>query len=200
MTNQIVIGMESGRGKLGEAELILIRHGETDSPGALNGRTDVGLAERPTALTFDPGTLWSSPAKRALETAGGLFPGQAVKQDHRLWEQDFGAWDGVPFDALPDTGNLSLEELAVLQPEGGESHKQMLARISPALQEAIQVAVSSDTRVTIVAHAGTVRAALFLAMKSEAAPLAFQIAHLRATRFRCYPGGLAVRSVNEVLT
>lgn len=177
----------------------MIRHGATDSPAALNGRTDVGLAEQPSALSFDPGMLWVSPARRARETAEGMFPGRDMREDARLWEQDFGVWDGKPFSELPDTGRLTLDELAQLRADDGESHVDMLARVQPALEEAVSVAISRSARVTIVAHAGTVRAALALAMKAGAATLAFQIEHLRATRFRCYSGGMAVRSVNETL-
>ncbi len=199
MTNQIAVGMKSGRREVGTAELIVIRHGATASPGTLNGRTDVGLATRPAPLAFDPGVLWTSPARRARETVAGLFPGREAQEDVRLWEQDFGVWDGVAYSDLPDTGDLSLEALAALKADGGESHIEMAARVRPVLEAASGLALTEDTRVTIVAHAGTVRAALALATGSEAAGLAFQIAHLGATRFRCYPGGLAVLSVNEVL-
>lgn len=176
----------------------MIRHGATDSPGTLNGRTDVGLAARPAPVSFNPGVLWVSPARRARETAAGLFPGWEAREDARLREQDFGTWDGVAYGELPDTGDLSLDALAGLKAEGGESHAEMVARVRPALETASAQALKEGTRVTVVAHAGTVRAALALAMGSEAAALAFQIAHLGATRFRCYSGGLAVLSVNEV--
>ena len=200
MTNQIAVGMKSGRRDLGPAELIVIRHGETDSPGTLNGRTDVRLAALPAPLAFDPGVLWTSPARRARETVAGLFPGREAREDARLWEQDFGVWDGAAYSDLPDTGDLSLPELSALKVEGGESYAEMVARVRPALEAASAQALNEETRVTVVAHAGTVRAALSLAMGSEAEALAFQIAHLGSTRFRCYPGGLAVLSVNEVLT
>ena len=56
-------------------------------------------------------------------------------------------------------------------------------RIGPALQE---IAAARD--VTIVAHAGTVRAGLALAVGATAA-LAFEIAPLSVTRLRALPGG-----------
>ncbi|MEM6761218.1 MAG: histidine phosphatase family protein, partial [Pseudomonadota bacterium] len=75
----------------------------------------------------------------------------------------------------------------------------MLARVQPAIREAADLAIAENTRVAIVAHAGTVRAALALAMETAAPALAFQVTHLGAARFRCFPGGLAVTVVNEVL-
>ena len=181
------------------AELILIRHGETDSPDTLNGRTDVGLAARPGPVALDVGAVWVSPASRARETAAGLFPGRGVTEDERLWEQDFGVWDGVAYADLPDFGELSLADLAILKSENGESFSEMVGRVRPALEAAAALALQQERRVAIVAHAGTVRSALAVAMRAEAAALAFQVPYLGATRLRCHPGGFAVTAVNEVL-
>lgn len=182
-----------------EAELILIRHGPTLRPEALHGRTDIGLKARPAPVSLEIEGLWVSPAARARETAMGLFPGATPREDARLWEQDFGSWEGMLYSDLPDVGALPRDELAVLTGEGGESFSSMVARVRPALEEAASEAIGRGSRVAVVAHAGTVRAALTLAMGEVSAALAFQIAHLGATRFRCYPGGLAVTAVNEVL-
>lgn len=184
---------------MARAELIVIRHGETDSPGTLNGRTDVGLAARPGPVALAVDVVWSSPARRARDTAAGLFPGMAVHADARLWEQDFGVWDGRAFADIPDLGALSQAELADLKGDGGESFREMVSRVRPAIEEAARLAQGEDARIAIVAHAGTARAALAIAIGAEAAALAFQIAYLGATRLRCFPGGFAVTSVNEVL-
>lgn len=192
--------MKSGCGALRGGELIIIRHGATDSPGTLNGRTDVGLAATPKPLALEIGAVWVSPARRARETAAGLFPGIAPVEDARLWEQDFGVWDGRAFADIPDVGELSREDLAALRAEGGESFHDMVARVRPALEEAAALAQNTAHPVAVVAHAGIARVALAMAMGADAAALAYQIAHLGATRLTCYPGGFAVTAVNERLT
>lgn len=180
-------------------ELIVVRHGKTVSPATLNGRTDVALAERPAPVALVPQVLWVSPAERARETAAGMFPGVVQKADARLWEQDFGVWDGAPFADLPDIGEKSLAELADLKAEGGESFHDMQARAEPALRQAADLAMSADVPVVVVAHAGIVRVALATAMGNAPAALAFQIRYNGATRITCTPGGFAVTAVNERL-
>ncbi len=180
-------------------ELILIRHGKTDSPGRLNGRTDVGLSAQPGRLKMPVATVWTSPARRARQTGEALFPGVSLQEDARLWEQDFGSWDGMAYAELPDLGDLSRAELADLKSDGGESFRDMVRRVRPAVEVLAETALSEQWPVVIVAHAGTVRAALACATGDVEGALAFEIDHLRATRLRCYSGGLAVTSVNEAL-
>lgn len=191
--------MKSGRVRLGGGELIIIRHGETDSPGTLNGRTDVGLAAHPAPVSLGVGAVWTSPAARARDTATALFPHIAIKEDPRLWEQDFGAWDGMAYGDLPDVGDRSLPQLVELKAEGGESFAELVARAGPALDEIAGIARRSEKPVAIVAHAGIVRVALARATGSPAAALAFQVSYLGATRLICHAGGFAVTAVNERL-
>lgn len=181
-------------------ELIVIRHGRTVSPETLNGRTDVALAKRPAPVSLEIGGLWVSPAIRARETAAGLFPNRPHEVDARLWEQDFGALDGIAFTDLPDIGALSKPELAELRSDRGESFHDMAARAEPALREAAALALDSEAPVAVVAHAGIVRVALAMAMEAAPAALAYQIAYEGATRIRCFEGGFAVTSVNERLS
>lgn len=181
-------------------QLILIRHGPTDRPGRLCGRTDVGLAldvSFPDASGLGAvDALWVSPAKRAVQTAAGLWPGVSMQQDARLWEQDFGGWEDMLYSDLPDVGVLSRGELADLTGPGGESFRDVVARTRPAFNE---VAAHAGT-VAIVAHAGVIRSALALALDAEEAALAFEIDHFSTTRLRCLAdGGFSVMSVNETL-
>ncbi|MGR3513723.1 MAG: histidine phosphatase family protein [Paracoccaceae bacterium] len=177
-----------------------MRHGKTVSPGTLNGRTDVALAARPAPVTLEPFAVWVSPARRARETAAGLFPKAAIKADDRLWEQDFGRFDGVAFADLPDLGALSKADLADHTPEGGESFQDMAARATPALREAADLALGAERPVVVVAHAGILRAALAMAMEAPAAALAFQIDYLGAVRLLCLDDGFAIMAVNERLS
>ena len=64
-------------------------------------------------------------------------------------------------------------------PPGGESFADLCARIAPALAR-----LADGGRVTVVAHAGTVRAALALALGAVPPALAFEVAPLSATSVR----------------
>ena len=108
-----------------------------------------------------------------------------MREDARLWEQDFGDWDGRPYADLPDIGNLDRAALADHRPKGGESFADMVARVAPALREAGRQAREADAPIAVVAHAGTVRAGLALATGDMPGALAFEVGHLSATRLRC---------------
>lgn len=176
-------------------ELILIRHGVTAAPDCLNGRTDVALGdgevENRTALR---GTLQgidqiiTSPAKRCVQTAELIWGQGTWPQDTRLWEQDFGAWDGLPYTQVPDIGDLDQKALAAHRPPEGESFLDLCARVAPALTEAVAQG-DEDRPLAVVAHAGVIRAALAMALESPANCLLFEIAPLSITRLRCLPRG-----------
>ena len=184
-------------------EILLIRHAPADHGGRLVGRTDVpAVLPEAAALAFARRAVdgdWSvvsSPARRCRETASALFPDAGVRIDPALWEQDFGVRDGGPLDAMPDLGALDRAALAAWRPEGGESFADMVARVTPALQA---LAAGDAARVAVVAHGGTVRAALGWALGSVAAGLAFEVAPLSATWLVAAPGGIAIRRVNVAL-
>lgn len=180
-------------------ELILIRHAPAVTGGRLCGRTDVvadcGDGEALGALRAALGTprrLVTSPALRCRQTAAALWPGAAAEVDAALWEQDFGAWEGLALADLPDLGPLEAGALAAHRPPGGESFADLCTRVRPAL-----IRLAGAGTVTVVAHAGTVRAGLALALGAEAPALAFEVAPLSVTRIRALPGGAwSVGSVN----
>ncbi|MFZ1661894.1 MAG: histidine phosphatase family protein [Paracoccaceae bacterium] len=174
----------------GATELRLIRHAPALNGGRLCGRTDVDadcsdqrILDTVRRKVGTPNRLVISPAVRCRQTVSALWGDCLHDLDHRLWEQDFGGWEGLPYADLPDLGPLSGDALAAHRPPGGESFADVCERIGPALQE---IAAARD--VTIVAHAGTVRAGLALAVGATAA-LAFEIAPLSVTRLRALPGG-----------
>lgn len=196
--------MESPLMLLIATKLILIRHATAATGGRLCGRTDVPLQDLdPQAVARVAGALGDvshvvvSPALRCRQTAAGLFPGLTPAQDARLWEQDFGVEDGLPFVDLPDLGVLSRDALAARRPPGGESYADMVARVWPALQDAVTQTLNGGT-VVIVAHAGTVRAGLAIAIGSPAAALAFEVAPMSMTKLQCYPDGWSVISANVI--
>lgn len=186
----------------GATEVMLIRHAPAQHGGRLAGRRDVP-ADLPEAAVLaglraaiGQARLVASPALRCRETAQALWPEVAPALDPRLWEQDFGAWEGVEFTALPDLGALALADLAAHCPPGGESFADTCARVAPALRE---IAGQGGGRVAVVAHAGVVRAGLALATGQVAAALAFQVAPLSVTTLWALPGGQwSVAGVNRV--
>jgi len=163
-------------------ELILIRHAPALAGGRLCGRSDVaadcGDGRRIAAL----GAALGRPAR---QTAAALWPGLATTEDAALWEQDFGEWEGRALADLPDLGTLPAAALADHRPPGGESFADLCARVQPAL---VRLADGAGP-VAIVAHAGTVRAGLALALGASAPALAFAVAPLSATRISALPAG-----------
>lgn len=185
-------------------ELLMIRHAPVVADGRLAGRRDVAAdfsAVSLAGLTAEivGAALVASPARRCLDTAAALCPGQTPETDPRLWEQDFGAWEGLPFADLPDLGPLTGAALAAHRPPGGESFANLCARVAPALE----ALAARGGRVAVVAHAGVVRAALARAMGdvagNGAGALAFQVAPLSLTRIIAAPGGWSIACVNRVL-
>ena len=171
--------------------LLILRHAPLAVPG-LAGRRDVDAdcSDR-AALDWaarqlrDAGAVWASPALRCRQTGAALalFP----EYHPALWEQDFGAWE-EPGAAIPDLGALPVADLAAHRPPGGESFSDMCARVQPHLAQA-------QGTVAIIAHAGTARAALAMAVGPAA--LSFSIAPLSLTILTRTPGGWAVEAVNR---
>lgn len=183
-------------------ELILIRHAPACDGGCLAGRRDVSARIPPDRVLADlrlrigAARLVASPALRCLQTAAALWPDQTPAQDARLWEQDFGSWEGVAYGDLPDLGPLAASELARYRPPQGESFVDLCARVQPALTDL----AGQGGRIAVVAHAGVVRSGLAHALGSIPAALAFQVAPLSITRLVVPSGaaGWSVACVNSV--
>ncbi len=183
-------------------EFHLIRHAPSDAAGRLTGRSDVA-ARLPEARVFTalrtalpgPDARIVSPALRCRQTAAALYPGAEFTTDPRLWEQDFGQWDGADAASVPDLGPLSGAALARHRPPGGESFEDLCARAAPAFTD-----FATGGAVVIVAHAGIVRAALGLALGSAAAALAFEVSPLSVTHLRRMgDGSWSVACVNRTI-
>lgn len=176
-----------------ETDLLLIRHAPVTGTG-LCGRRDLpadcsasaaldGLRTMLARPEIRPARTITSPALRCRQTAAalGLAP---LGEDARLWEQDFGDWEGA--GDLPDLGAMSPAALAAHRPPAGESFVDLCNRAQPALRDLGRV----GGRVAIVAHAGIVRAALALALGGPGPALSFEVAPLSLTWLRALPGGV----------
>ncbi|WP_315764509.1 histidine phosphatase family protein [Sphingomonas sp. Y38-1Y] len=91
--------------------IYLVRHAAHDEVGrVLSGRSEIALnaagraeaaalAAHLSSLSID--AVFSSPRRRAVETAAIVAPGRAPVIEAALDEIDFGDWTGQRFDALP---------------------------------------------------------------------------------------------------
>lgn len=182
-------------------ELLLIRHAPALSEGRMAGRRDVaaelGDASAFKVLSAMVGPverIVASPARRCVQTVHALFEDAQPKLDPRLWEQDFGAWEGLPYADLPDLGPLSGTELASHRPPEGESFADLCTRTIPALEELIR----QPGRIAVIAHAGTVRAGLAMALGDVGAALRFSVEPLSLTRLRWLGDEWSIAGVNQM--
>ncbi len=176
-------------------ELLFVRHAPSDPPGKLYGRTDVpadvtnGAEIAAVRQAAGAVTRWiSSPAVRCRQTLAAIWGDEApTTEDPRLWEQNFGEWDGLAHEQVPDIGELMPAALADHCPPGGESFRDVCRRVHPKLRDV--VAQAQGNRVAIVAHAGVVRAAIALALDASkydapALALSFDVQPLSLTVLR----------------
>jgi len=182
-----------------DAHLLLVRHAEpTDRDRCHGARSDPGLSplghRQATALglrvrllagEFGPvRRLICSPAARAITTAVPLAAhlGRQHSTDERWRERDFGEWEGQPWHQLWPTVPREVTDDAdaylAWTPPGGETPQEVVARIAPALQDALE---GSGTTV-VVTHAGAIRQALSAALDLPwAATLQVAVPYARIT-------------------
>ena len=151
-------------------ELWLVRHGETEwsLSGAHTGRTDIPLTERGRELATDlrdylAGTtfaaVFTSPMRRARETADLAGYGDVAKIDEGLREWDYGVYEGKTTKEIRESEpgwNVWVNEI-----RGGETAEQVGARADGVIERALAAAGKSadDTpsRVALFAHAHILR-------------------------------------------
>lgn len=161
---------------------ILIRHGETiwNAEGRFQGHQNISLNEVGRAQAavvarasarYHFEALYTSDLARASETAElvAAVHHLPVHRDQRLREADFGAWEGL---ALPEIAARWPELLAVwredpthIRPPDGETLAELQARVVDVLHD-LQARHPAG-QVGIVAHGGTIRAAIALALGTD---------------------------------
>jgi probable phosphoglycerate mutase len=159
--------------------LYFIRHGETDwnAGGRLQGQRDIPLNEtgrRQAAavagvlerLAATGGDLpwWSSPLKRARETAEIAratlrLPASGYRTDDRLKELAFGDWEGLTWPQVerhsPALAAQRLADKWHTLPPGGENYERLADRLGSFLGQL-------DGEGVLVAHGGVGRALMVL--------------------------------------
>ncbi|MEO9821882.1 MAG: histidine phosphatase family protein [Paracoccaceae bacterium] len=179
------------------AQLVLIRHAPIVDSGVLCGQTDVSARIDPVAIAPIADavaaiqTVITSPALRCRQTAKALWPDRSdAPQDARLWEQNFGQHEGLPYTSLPDLGPMTNAQLAEYAAPDGESFDDLCVRTRPALNDWAQKAYDLQSAVALVVHAGVIRSALGSVLDHPSQGLSFEIDPLSITRLRVGEGGV----------
>jgi alpha-ribazole phosphatase len=153
-------------------EIILIRHGETDSnkAGKFSGRADLSLndkgreqAARLKNILSDCSIerVYSSDMKRCVETGSGLC--SDVVFSETLREMDFGHWEGLSFgeikDKYPEEMQMWKTDWVHYRIPQGESFIDTTGRVVKKFDEIIKENKDAK-RIAVVTHGGCIRAIL----------------------------------------
>lgn len=166
--------------------LWLLRHARPlVDPGVCYGRLDVAAdaadtlraAEKFSATLTAQAALHYSPLQRCEQLVHaliGLQPDlvQNSGADARLQEMDFGAWEGLAWDAIARTEiDAWARNLAGYAPGGGEPLATMLQRVQQALQHSWAMDSQQGKRdVVWVTHAGVIRCVQWLLLHGDHQP------------------------------
>ena len=118
------------------------------------------------AATFVEGftvtALYSSPRRRALQSAQILVPHLTHRIDERLSEIDFGELEGLTYqDAAiryPDVYQAWMQRPDAICFPGGESFARMQSRVTAAVTDLLRMHAGDS--ITVVAHGGVNRIVL----------------------------------------
>ncbi|NPA26302.1 MAG: histidine phosphatase family protein [Chloroflexi bacterium] len=149
--------------------LLLVRHGETDwnREGRYQGQADPGLnargraqaqalAHRLRAAGWRPQVIYTSPLRRAAETAAILNQAWQVpvRVDPRLMEIHQGAWQGLTVDEIARRWPQLFEAWErtpwAVRPPGGETLAEVRDRVYAAIDDIVQR--HPNDIVLVVAH------------------------------------------------
>ncbi|HKU96859.1 MAG TPA: histidine phosphatase family protein [Vineibacter sp.] len=153
--------------------IAFLRHGPTlwNESKRLQGMTDVPLSDAGRSQV----STWAVPAEvmawrwqcsplvRARETARLLRGGRDAEAEPALREMSFGSWEGYRLTDLRHTFGAEMEGNEAqgidLVPPGGESPRQVMARLQPWL-----ATMADEGRNTVaVTHKGVIRVVLAMA-------------------------------------
>lgn len=146
--------------------LALLRHGHTEwnRMGRIQGASDIPLDDEARVelssyrlpAPWDQAELWSSPLKRAAETAE-LVARRTPRTAPELTEMNWGDWEGkrgIDLLATPNSGFRHIEDWGWdYRPPGGESPAEVWTRLRPWLTRLNRDAVA-------VCHIGIMRVLL----------------------------------------
>jgi len=187
-----------------------IRHLPVASTGRYIGHTDIPAVipsiSANLAAPLPENALWfSSPLIRAVDSAHWLI--QSVRENTaplqispELMEQNFGIWENKTYEevwALADRSK-NWESPAIIKPEGGESFIGLCARVDHWIENMMKVDINKPW--IIVAHAGTIRAALRHALNiipEQALSFAVDYGSVTQVEYFLEAGGARINYVNR---
>ena len=151
-------------------EVYLVRHTETVcEKGICYGQSNVDI-KKPYAAIFKSivaqlplhAIIYSSPLLRCLDLANYIqnqAESNAVIQDARLMEVNFGDWEMQKWDAIAaEDLNPWMDDFVTVRVPNGESFTDLHQRVIHFMQSELQTHV--NTPIIIVAHAGVIRSFL----------------------------------------
>jgi len=104
---------------------------------------------------------------QAIADAGLHFPEAIIEED--FGEQNFGDWQGMSWDQMmqadPETYKVYWSDPTRNRPPGGESFADLIARTGAVIDRL--TAEHSGRDIVVVAHGGTIRAAMAVALKLQ---------------------------------
>ncbi len=197
--------------------LFLVRHAlvEPSARAVVYGSMDVALCElalqqeaasyRWLAARLPQGARWVvTPLSRTRATAAAIFAaGYApapLEVEPDLAEQHLGDWQGVSHERFAELirhpAHPFWPHAAEEKPPGGESFAEVVVRVSAVLDRLVQDTPGRD--IVIVAHGGSIRAAVAQAMGlSPHQALIFSVRNLSMTRLERHGMDWRVAAVNE---
>jgi broad specificity phosphatase PhoE len=178
-----------------------VRHAPVAHDGRVYGQIDLSCDCSETALftglaeKLPRSAIWvTSNLRRTHETAAAiiraglpgprLIPGPEAIMLPEFAEQDFGEWQGLTYEELQVSRAGDFHRFwhapAHETPPGGESFVAVIERVSRAIHRLVETYSGRD--IIAVAHGGTIRAALALALDLDPeAALAFTIENCSIT-------------------
>lgn len=195
-------------------QILLLRHGQTawNTEYRYQGRTDVALNDKgchqarltaPRIAAWNPDGVWVSPLQRAKTTAllaSGWDEDRLIITD-KLSEIQFGCWEGMLRDEVErQWGNDFYrwgQDPESYTPDGGESYLEVRHRVGQLLQE---VVASPCSRCLLVAHGGSLRALLSVALDlPSCAAWRFRLSNCSLTGLELWRGNVWLSFLNDYL-
>jgi broad specificity phosphatase PhoE len=184
--------------------LFLARHGRTaaNASGLLLGRADAELDELGrvqavalAAVVPAPARVISSPLVRCRETAAAF--GVPVEVDARWIELDYGEWDQQPLTSVPAEVWARWRTDLDLRPPGGETLRELGARVRAACDTLVDDARDAD--VVVVSHVSPLKAALAWALDvGDELAWRLHVTPASLSRVAIRPHGPVLLSFNEI--
>ncbi len=193
----------------------LVRHGETawNDEGRAQGQSDTPLNHKgraQAALTgarlepLDFEAAYSSDLQRVAHTAEVIINGTDLPliKMKSLREKAFGEWEGMTFKEVeehhPSMFRRLFDEDVEFAPPGGESDRQLYARMKSAAVELLQTHSDSEGNVLVVGHGGSLRGLIVSLMDMPPEYMwRLRLSNCSITVVNTFDGGAVIELLND---